>query len=63
MKAVIIMAGLSVLVPILLIGCGSTEESVGESVEVVEAVTESRVLDRDVILSSDDLVAVGLKAG
>ena len=63
MKAVIIMAGLSVLVPILLIGCGSTEENVGESVEVVESVTESRVLDRDVTLSSDDLVEVGLKAG
>ena len=66
MKATFIPTGLIaivVLASILLIGCGSNDGGTGGTVEVVESATESRVLDREVILTSDDLVAVGLKAG
>ncbi len=59
-----IVWAITLIATILLMGCGSAEdESIEDSLEAVTSTTESRVLDRVVILSSDDLIAVGLKAG
>lgn len=44
-----------------LVGCGSDEG--GEVISVVTPETDSRVVDREVLLSLDDLVSLGLKSG
>ncbi len=63
MKISIVSTLSAVFLSISLIGCGSADTGVAESVEIDELQNEPRVLDRGVILTSDDLVAVGLKAG
>ncbi len=64
MRKMHVVRAITLIAAILLIGCGSAEEeSIEDSLEAVASTTESRVLGREVILSSDDLVAVGLKAG
>ena len=51
------------LLTALVIACGSSDGD-GDGVEdASQAETETRIFDRDVILSSDDLVSLGLKSG
>ena len=52
---------LPVIMVSFVVGCGSDDG--GDTVTVVTPETESRVLDRDDLLSLDDLVALGLKSG
>ena len=53
------------LLTALVIACGSSDgdgDGVGAA-DTSQAESETRIFDRDVILSSDDLVSLGLKSG
>ncbi len=54
-----------ILIPTLIVGCGSTESNVADTTEnrADEPATESRVLSIDQTLSSEDLLSLGLKSG
>ena len=57
---------LPLVLTILLVGCGSDEGGAAEPVDEVEVdmvATDSRVLARDGLLSTDDLVSLGFKSG
>ena len=56
----LILAG---LLSILILGCGSSDNGDTDSSTASNESGESRVLDREQILSSDDLVALGMKSG
>ena len=47
----------------LAIGCGSSEGNAGDNSSSSEVETETRTFSRDVTLSGDDLVTLGLKSG
>ena len=59
-KALVFIAPLLIA---LTIGCGSSEGNGQDVSEVTEIESETRVFDRDVTLSSNDLVGLGLKSG
>ena len=47
----------------LLIACGSSDEDRGGVADTSEVESDTRIFNRDVTLSSDDLVGLGLKSG
>ena len=47
----------------LLIACGSSDEDRGGVTDTSEVESDTRIFNRDVTLSSDDLVGLGLKSG
>ena len=51
------------LLGIVIVGCGGTTNDDSEDSEDSRQDAESRVLDREQILSSDDLVSLGMKSG
>ena len=59
-KGLTVVALLSLL-SVLLIGCGSDDGNAGTGSDDTEVAVETRIFDRDIELTSDDLVALGLK--
>ena len=49
-------------VAVLAVGCGSSESTGGDSVSD-DVASDTRIFDREAGLSSDDLVALGMKSG
>lgn len=45
------------------IGCGSSDENITDSSNSSESQTDTRIFERDTILSGEDLVSLGLKSG
>ena len=49
-------------VMVMAVGCGSSESTGGDS-DSIEIASDTRIFDREAGLSSDDLVALGMKSG
>ena len=53
----------ALLLTALVIGCGSSDGSAGDSSTNSDVETETRIFDRETTLSGDDLLSLGLKSG